>query len=135
MAKPFGFGKKEKLKSRKQIDELFATGKSFAIFPTRVTYRLLPADDQVPLLVAVTASKKYFKKAVERNRIKRLLREAYRLQKADTVELFKQRGQKAHLFFMYTDKTIASFEEIRTTMSKCLKRLQQKVAEVNEDLA
>jgi ribonuclease P protein component len=135
MAKPFGFGKKEKLKSRKQIDDLFATGKSFAIFPIRVTYKLLPADEQVPLQVAVTASKKNFKKAVERNRIKRLLREAYRLQKAETVELFRQRGQKAHVFFMYTDKTIASFDEIRAAMGKCLKRLQHKIAEVNEDLA
>jgi ribonuclease P protein component len=135
MAKPFGFGKKEKLKSRKQIDDLFATGKSFAIFPIRVTYKLLPADEQLPLQVAVTASKKYFKKAVERNRIKRLLREAYRLQKAETIAIFRQKGQQAHVFFMYTDKTIAPFEEVKVTMGKCLKRLQQKVAEVNEDLA
>jgi len=133
MTKTFGLGKKEKLKSRKQIEALFATGKSFAVFPIRVTYNFLPANDVGPSAqVGVTASKRYFKKAVDRNRLKRLLREAYRLQKTELAEALKQSNTKANLFFMYTDKTIVSFDVVKAAMSHCLKRLQQKLPPINE---
>lgn len=131
MAKRFGFGRKEKLKSRKQIEELFLNGKSFSMFPLRVTYRFIPSDE-TSVQVGVTAGKRFFKKAVDRNRIKRLIREAYRLQKSDLAESLKQKGQKAFLFFMYTDKTIASFLTIKEAMNKALKRLE-KIAEANEN--
>lgn len=128
--KRFEFGRKEKLKSRKQIEELFLSGKNFSVFPLRVTYQFLPAEKGM-VQVGVTAGKKYFKKAVDRNRIKRLIREAYRLQKNDLIETLKQKGQKGFLFFMYTDKTISSFSVIKETMNKCLKRLE-KLAKQNE---
>lgn len=133
MVKRFGFGKKEKLKSRKQIDELFVNGKSFAVFPVRVTYQFLPAGETV-LQTGVTASKKHFKKAVDRNRIKRLLREAYRLQKNELQITLKQNKKQAILFFMYTDKTIASFDIIKEAVHKCFNRLE-KLATANENLS
>jgi ribonuclease P protein component len=129
-------GKKEKLKSRKQIESLFAGGKSFAVFPIRVTYSFLPAGEEDPLAqIGVTVSKKYFKRAVDRNRIKRLLREAYRLQKIELAEALKEMGMKGYLFFMYTDKTIASLDVIKTAMNHCLNRLQKKLASNHERLA
>ncbi|MBO9683037.1 MAG: ribonuclease P protein component [Flavisolibacter sp.] len=131
--KRFGFGRKEKLKSRKKIEELFLNGKNFSVFPLRVTYQFLPAEETV-VQVGVTAGKRHFKKAVDRNRIKRLIREAYRLQKTELIETLKQNHQKGFLFFMYTDKTIASFSVIKEAMSKCLQRLK-KIAEVNENLS
>lgn len=131
MAKRFGFGGKEKLKSRKQIEELFLNGKSFSMFPLRVTYRFIPSDE-TNVQVGVTAGKRFFKKAVDRNRIKRLIREAYRLQKNDLAASLKQKGQKAFLFFMYTDKTIVPFLTIKEAMNKALKRLE-KIAEANEN--
>jgi ribonuclease P protein component len=135
MAKTFSLGKKEKLKSRKQIEVLFAKGKSFAVFPIRVTYNFLPADEEPLVQIGVTASKRYFKKAVDRNRIKRLLREAYRLQKTELTEALKQSDTRAYLFFMYTDKTIASFDVVKAAMNHCLKRLQQKLPSAHEKLA
>ena len=132
MAKTFGLGKKEKLKSRKQIEALFAQGKSFAVFPIRVTYNISSADGESLAQIGVTASKRYFKKAVDRNRIKRLLREAYRLQKKELAEALTQTNTKANLFFIYTDKTIASFDVMKTAMNHCLKRLQQKLPSANE---
>lgn len=129
--KRYGFGRKEKLKSRKQIEELFLNGKNFSVYPLRVTYQFLPSEETV-VQVGVTAGKKYFKKAVDRNRIKRLIREAYRLQKNDLVETLKQKRQKGFLFFVYTDKTIASFSVITGAMSKALKRLK-KITEANEN--
>lgn len=122
--KRFGFARKEKLKSRKQIEELFLNGKSFSVFPLRVTYQIQPAEKTL-VQVGVTAGKKYFKKAVDRNRIKRLIREAYRLQKNDLTEALRGRNQKAFLFFMYTDKIIVSFADIRQAMNKSLQRLEK----------
>jgi ribonuclease P protein component len=124
MEKRFRFPKSERLKSRKQIDQLFEKGKGFSIFPVRVMYQFFPGDEQNNgLQIGVTASKRYFKKAVDRNRIKRLLREAYRLQKHDLQTQVKESGKRGLVFFLYTDKTIASFETVKTAVSKCLKKL------------
>jgi ribonuclease P protein component len=131
--KRFGFGRKEKLKSRKQIEELFLNGKSFSVFPLRVTYQFLSSEESV-VQVGVTAGKKYFKKAVDRNRIKRLIREAYRLQKNDLRNVLNKNHQNCFLFFFYTDKTIASFSIIKEAMNKCLKRLE-KLVTANENLS
>ena len=133
MARPFGLGKKERLKSRKQIDTLFAEGKSFTVFPIRVTYRFMITEDEPLAQIGVTVSKRYFKKAVDRNRVKRLLRESYRLQKTDLALQLHQSNQKAYLFFIYTDKNIASFEVFKTAMSACLRKLQHKLDKVHED--
>ncbi|MGZ3847412.1 MAG: hypothetical protein ACXVBH_15225, partial [Flavisolibacter sp.] len=64
-------------------------------------------------------------------RLKRLIREAYRLQKADLTEVLKQKQQSAAVFFMYTGKTLSDFPLIKETTSKCLERLQ-KLAQQNE---
>jgi ribonuclease P protein component len=133
MVKRFGFGKKEKLKSRKQIEDLFLNGQRFAQFPIRVTYQFVPTADEGLVQVGVTASKRYFKKAVDRNRIKRLLREAYRLQKSELVEAVKQKRIKVFVFFMYTDKTIASFLIIKEAMNKTLMKLQKQLPQINEN--
>ena len=122
MPKRFGFPKTERLKSRKQIDFLFAEGKAFSVFPLRVIYRFSAAE-KGELKAGVSASKRNFKKAVDRNRIKRLLREAYRLQKEELVQLVKEKKVSGQLFFIYTDKTIADFETLKTAMAKCLQRL------------
>ena len=133
MSKRFGFPRKEKLKSRKKIEELFLNGQRFVQFPVRVTYRFTVAAEEPMIQVGVTASKKYFKKAVDRNRIKRLLREAYRLQKNGLVETANQRRLSGEVFFMYTDKTIASFEIIKEAVNKSITRLQKSVNAINEN--
>jgi ribonuclease P protein component len=131
MVKKFGLGKEEKLKSRRQIDDLFARGKSFTIFPIRTTYRLVPALEPPFIQIGVTASKKNFKRAVDRNRIKRLLREAYRLQKNGLMEAMAGKGKKACIFFMYTDRAISSFDTIKTSMGQVIKKLEQKLPNEN----
>lgn len=123
MPKRFGLAKSERLKSRKQIDALFAGGKSFSQYPIRVSYQFAPAAEKSGLQIGVTASKRNFKKAVDRNRIKRLLREAYRLQKEDVLLQLKTSQKSGIVFFIYTDKSIASFVTIKEAMVKCLKRL------------
>ena len=125
MAKQFGLGKRDRLKSRREIDTLFEKGKHFSVFPLRVIYRLEPAPNLPTLQAGVTASKRHFKKAVDRNRVKRLLREAYRLQKNDLMEPLAARKMNGYLFFVYTDATIAPFALINQCMQACLKRLLQ----------
>lgn len=127
----YGFGKNERLKSRKQIDELFASGNSYPAFPLRMAWRLFPANAGAPsgLLAGVSASKRHFKKATDRNRIKRLLREAYRLQKPELLELLQAQGLSGHVFFLYTGKELPSFTEVETALRKCLHQLTRKAHE------
>ena len=75
------FSNKEKLKSKKLIDQLFNEGNSISAHPLRLVFIKTHFDDAIKLKVGVSVSKRNFKKAVDRNRIKRLLREAYRLNK------------------------------------------------------
>ena len=130
MPKRFGFAKTEHLKSRKQIDELFAKGKAFSVFPVRAIYQF-SFSEEPGLQIGVTASKKHFKKAVERNRIKRLLREAYRLQKEELALQIKASQKAGNVFFIYTDKAISDFETIKLAMYKCLQRLNKIIQSEN----
>ncbi|MHA7056893.1 ribonuclease P protein component [Aquimarina sp. M1] len=75
------FGKEEKLKKKKEIELLFSEGKSIAKHPIRLIYRKSTLEKDGSIRVAVSVSKRNFKKAVDRNRIKRLLRECYRKNK------------------------------------------------------
>ena len=123
MPQRFAFPKTERLKSRRQIDDLFSKGKAISVSPIRVIYQFSLAAEKAGLQIGVTASKKNFKKAVDLNRIKRLLREAYRLQKEGLVLQVKATQKSGNIFFIYTDKTLADFETIKKAMAKCLQRL------------
>ena len=127
MAKQLGLGKRDRLKSRREIDTLFEKGKNFTVFPLRVIYRFEPSQNLPTLQAGVTTSKRHFKKAVDRNRVKRLLREAYRLQKNLLKEELEARNLNGFLFFVYTDATIAPFALINERMQACLKRLLQQL--------
>ena len=129
MAKQAGFGKQEKLKSRKLIEELFDRGKSINVFPVRILYIFsnLLVNEQPLLQVGVSVSKRNFKRAVDRNRIKRLLREAYRLQKKELIELLAEQKKKGFVFFIYTDKQLPEYSMIFDTMTKCLSTLKRKI--------
>lgn len=127
MRKRYGLSKAQRLKSRKSIDALFEKGKGFSVFPIRVVYAVV--EGEVGVKVGVSASKRNFKKAVHRNRIKRLLREAYRLQQEEFVTTVTASGKSLALFFNYTDKILPTFDTIAAAMAKCLVRLQQKLNE------
>ncbi|MFL5774198.1 MAG: ribonuclease P protein component [Flavisolibacter sp.] len=119
-------GKEEKLKRQRLIDDLFADGKRLSVSPISVTYRF-EKSEAPGLQVGVGASKKNFKKAVNRNRIKRLLREAYRLQKGHILDAMRQRQVSGYAFFIYTGKELPAYSVISEAMLFCLARLQQKL--------
>ena len=129
MAKAFSYNKKEKLKSKKQLDALFATGKNFTIFPVKVFYMPVEAESDFPLKVGVGVSSRNFKKATDRNRIKRLLREAYRTEKTLLFEHIKVSEQKLALFFLYVDKTLPEYGVIKSKMQLVIERLTKQLRE------
>jgi len=111
----FTFRKEERLRKEKDIQELFDKGSSFYLFPFKVF--VLPNDPAVSPIhqILISVSKKNFKRAVDRNTIKRRMREAYRLQKQMLPE---SPGLKAG--FIYSHKEILDFEEIKKRMNQCL---------------
>jgi ribonuclease P protein component len=125
----FRFPKKEKLKSRKLIELLFTEGSAITRFPLRLLYleKELPKDTQVQ--AAVTVSRKAFRNAVSRNRIKRLMRESYRLNKALVFNNIE--GNFAFLF-LYLGKEMPTFNEVERTMQSLLKNF---IARKNDEEA
>ena len=114
----FRFPKSEKLKSRKTIELLFEEGKSVSMFPIKVFY--LPLENVEKTQAGFTVPKRNFKSAVDRNRIKRQLREAYRLQK----HLLKNEGDlKFALFFLYLGKDKLPYLSIEKGMRKLLEKI------------
>jgi len=114
----FRFPKSEKLKRRKTIELLFTEGKSVTKFPVKVFY--LPIENAKKHQAGFAVPKRNFKNAVDRNRIKRQLREAYRLQK----HLLKiDCGAKFALFFLYIGKEKLSYSKIETAMESLIKKL------------
>lgn len=122
MGANFTYNRKEKLKSRKVLSALFAEGKSFSVFPIKVFY--LPVKEEFAAMIqaGVGVSARNFKKAVDRNRIKRLLRECYRLNKTLLHTTAKNKEKKMAFFFLYIGKEIPDYamldEKMKTVITK-----------------
>lgn len=119
----FTFNKKEKLKSEKLITQLFAEGKSVMTYPLRLVYLKTNFEDNVKAKAGVSVSKRNFKKAVDRNRIKRLMREAYRLQKGD---IFNNSSSQYALMILYIGKETTDFETVQQKMKLLFDKFQKK---------
>ena len=115
----FTFNKKDRLKSKKLIDQLFAEGKSVTAYPLRMVYIGTTFDDGSKVKAGVSVSKRSFKKAVDRNRIKRLLRESYRLNKSN---YFNNITTPFALMILYIGKEKPSFEYIETKMDQLFEK-------------
>nr|WP_256378912.1 ribonuclease P protein component [Chitinophaga sp. XS-30] len=122
--KTYSFNKEEKLKSRKMIETLFRDGKAFSVFPYRVIY--MPAKlttEKYPVQAGFSVSSRKFPRAVDRNRIKRLGRECYRLQKQLLYDALQDTPTQLAVFFIYTDKKIPDLPTLRDKFSVILGRL------------
>jgi ribonuclease P protein component len=118
----YTFKKEEKLKSRKTIEDLFKDGKSFSNFPFRVLWKFTSAST-APLQTGFAVSSKNFKRAVDRNRIKRLMREAYRLQKNILQEYLKQEQKQLAVFIIYVGNELPEYDLIFEKTTHVLNRL------------
>lgn len=127
----FSYGKKEKLKSKKLIEALFIERQSVAKYPLRLAYKKLDLEgeasisDKSEVQMAVSVSKKHFKKAVDRNYFKRVLRESFRLNKHLILD---EVSGKYALMLLYQSKDRLSHEEINT---KTIQLFEKFVAKIN----
>ena len=127
----YTLGKKDKLKSRKAIEQLFKEGKSFSVFPFRVLYLEAPASSHTinNLQTAFSVSKKHFKKAVDRNRIKRLMREAWRLQKNILSDKINAGNKNLAVFIIYTGSELPEYGLIFEKVTAVIKRVLKIINE------
>jgi len=117
------FKKGERLSSEKSIATLFAEGDSFFQYPFKVVYKKEQSTYPFSVQLLISVSKRNFKKAVDRNKIKRLIREAYRLNKHLLYEGLAESKGSILLGFIYTAKTIPEFKEVERKIILILQRL------------
>ena len=127
MVKKFTLNKNERLKRRKIIEQLFSEGRAVSAFPIRIQYKLVDELLAEPLQAGFSASSRTFKRAVDRNRIKRLMREAYRLQKEPLEQALQTKQRRLALFLIYTGKELPEFALVKEKMDVVLTKLLQNI--------
>ncbi len=119
----FNYSKKDKLKSKKLIEQLFTEGKAVTAYPLRLVYLKTEFEDGSPLKTGVSVSKRLHKTAVSRNRIKRLLREAYRLNKP----LYFNTSSNSYAFMiLYLSKDGTTFDKLDRSIKLLFKKFLAK---------
>ena len=123
----FTYPKSEKLKSKNAIDLLFSQGKSVSKYPLRLVYVEGQFDEKSPIKMGVSVSKKHFKKAVDRNYFKRVLRETYRLNK----HLLLDSVDKPYTYMLlYQTKDRLSYEEINSKTVQLFEKFIKTIASI-----
>jgi ribonuclease P protein component len=120
------FNKSQHLCGETTISQLFREGKAFLVFPLRVVYRVMPredADKRPAVRVLTSVPKKQFKHAVDRNRFKRLIREAYRLQQNEPNEVLESKGLVMDVAFTAVHNQLPEFDFLKSRMAKILFKL------------
>ncbi|MCG8802606.1 ribonuclease P protein component [Tenacibaculum finnmarkense] len=113
----FTLGQQERLKSKKLIGKLYEEGKSVKVFPLRMVYIQTEHTSKFPVQVGVSVPKRNFKSAVDRNRIKRLLRETYRKEKHTVYDAVN----KPYVFMIsYIARDEWTYADLEVKMKKLL---------------
>ncbi len=127
MTKENTFPKSEHLCGEIRITELYTKGDAFISFPLRVVYLKQPLKDQEAVSVLVSVPKKRFKRAVKRNKLKRLIREAYRLNKHLLIDVVKEKNLQLHIAFNYVSNDELDFATIDKKMKQALGKVVEKL--------
>ena len=131
LSKNFTYQKKDKLKSRKQLQFLFSKGTAITMHPIRLLYTIEKAEAGIfpngLLQAGVGAPSRQFRKAVQRNKVKRLLREGYRLEKPNFTNSINLTNTRLNLFFLYLDAHVQTQQQIQATINLILQKLADKL--------
>ena len=128
--KKYRLTKKERISSKKEIDLLFTEGNSFIVYPLRIVYiehNCKEISDKSAASIMVSISKKKFKSAVKRNRLKRLIKESYRLNKNDFIEKITTQFKRISIAFLYLSDEEKPYAEIESAVRKALETLSTKI--------
>lgn len=126
--------KVERLDKKKIIEKMFAGGsRSFSVFPLRVVY--LPVEElEADASILISVSKRRFKRAVKRNRVKRQIREAYRVNKHELLNVLAERKCRLAIAFIYLSDQLVESSIIEDRMRIALVRITEKMAAPNTDM-
>ncbi len=120
------FHKDERLCSRKLIDTLFFEGKTFFVHPFKITWLDTSFENKFPAQILLHVGKHHFKHAVDRNKIKRQMREAYRKNKSSFYDYLIQHQKQCAFQIAFVSKEKITFKELELKIILILQRLQEQ---------
>ena len=129
--KQYTFTKEERLCSKRWIDHLFHNGSSFVVYPFRVVFAQSPQELPFPVQVIHSVSKRKFKKAVDRNRYKRRMREVYRLEKESLYALLTEHSLHLFLAIQYISQEDIAFAHMQMKMQQLIEKLKNELVKTN----
>jgi len=122
-----GFSKDERLKSRKQISRLFSKNKHVFSYPFKFIYTTNDSESPYPAKVLISVSKRSFKRAVDRNHMKRLIRESYRKNKELIYAPLQDQGMKILVGIIFVGNEIMDYKKIESGIIKGLTKLSKEI--------
>ncbi|MCR5643513.1 MAG: ribonuclease P protein component [Prevotella sp.] len=127
--KKAGFPKQERIISKKLIEQLFENGHSHSltVFPLRAVYQVVEASGNYPVQILVSVSKRHFKHAVDRNRIKRQIREAYRLNKQQLQTIPLPQGQRLAIAFIWITDELMPSKRVTNSVITLLRKINERL--------
>lgn len=123
----YTFRKEEKLCSQKIIGEIFLSGTSFLCYPLKVVWKEETLPVPFPAQVVFSVPKRLFKRAHDRNLLKRQLREVYRYRKNELYQVLEESDRKIALMIVYIAKNKLEFEQLEGAMNKVILKLKKKL--------
>lgn len=125
----FKFTKQERLCSETRITEIFQSGESFMSYPIRVVFLASKTVDATLVKVLMSVPKKKLKHAVDRNRVKRLLRESYRLNKQLLWDLATEKGLSLEIAFIWIPSEVLDYAKVEKKMKDAMAKFEKVLSE------
>jgi ribonuclease P protein component len=122
----YTFNKAERISIQREIDRLFSHGNAFTSYPLRIVYLQQKPFSGATVSVLFSAPKKKIKRAVKRNRVKRLIREAYRLNKSSLIRHCREKESGLLIAFLYIGNESCRWNEVEAAVRKSLEILIEK---------